>query len=225
MTTVHIGLPKGRGLEYTRRACSRMDIKLRPGLFRYEKAIGRRRLVVHILKFGDIAHLIATAALDLGVTGDEWLLETAVVRERETIPTLKGSTTSMVVDADGSRLADIPIYTARLCLLLPEAATSSGTMTLVASPYPNLARRLTTELDPRPQILPIQGTSEALVPDLADAAIDVVETGTTVRLHRLAVAVDYGVIRTCLARSRVFDVKEAWDLIADLREPLIVGAS
>jgi ATP phosphoribosyltransferase len=219
MSTVRIGLPKGRGLDYTRRACAFIDIELRPGLSRYETRWGRHRIVLHILKFSDIAGLIAMGALDLGVTGEEWLLETGMLeRAAAAVPSSAG------LDIANVRLGYVSVYLGRLCLLSPVDSTKASELGVIASPYARLARRLTADLCPRPRILAVRGTSESLVPDLADAAIDVVETGRTARLHGLRVAADYGTIATCLTRSAAFDTGPIQDLIAVLGKPELARA-
>ncbi len=195
MTALRVGLPKGRGLEYTRRACVRLNMEIDERMYRYESPAG---FVLYLLKFGDIARLLAAGTLDLGITGEEWLLEAE--DPCEPIP----------------RLTSVPIYAARLCLLQPAGARIPYRIGLVASPFPRLAARLVADLMPVPEIMSIDGTSEALVPDLADAAVDVVETGETAKRHGLAVARDYGAVGTTLANSRAFNPARAGSLIAAL---------
>ena len=195
MAATHIGLPKGRGLDYTKKMCMQIGIKLEDGLSRYE---GTSNIVIHILKFGDIAELLALGALDLGVTGDEWLLEAEGWRNP--------------ID----RLASVPIYTAQLCLLVPHDCRDVQDIKMVTSPFPRLAERLISDFKPRPEILPNRGTSEALVPDFADAAIDVVETGMTAKRHGLVPVVDYGKVEACLAHSRRFGSARAMRMVLDL---------
>ena len=91
----------------------------------------------------------------------------------------------------------------------------------MVTPYPNLARRLLSETAPDAEIMAVSGSSEALVPDIADACFDVVETGTSAMLNSLAVRRCFVNVTTHLARSEACNpavVAPVVGLLAGARE-------
>jgi ATP phosphoribosyltransferase len=180
---LRLGLPKGRVFADTRRNCAALGITLRPGVLRYRTTVADRPLTVHLLKIQDIARLLAADLLDLGVTGDEWLMENDVPRHQRSIET-------------GS-------YRARLCLLTACSDTRPlRELRSVATPYPLLARQVLADVAGQAAILPVTGSTEALVPDVADAALDVVESGASAGANELTVRAEFGAVTTHLVRSR-----------------------
>jgi ATP phosphoribosyltransferase len=208
---LRIGLPKGRGLPYSRLVASGLGIRLRPGVSRYETCRDGLRLVVMILKFRDIADLLASNSIELGVTGDEWLTDTGLLRVRSSG---RGGGGDLAEDRGGLRLLDAPIYHARVCLLASSYRPESTRFGTIATPFLNLSRVLTARHTPAPTFRTVYGTSEALVPDIADAAIDIVESGRTCALHGLSVVVDYGTVATHVVRSAAFDTGRAEEVLA-----------
>jgi len=116
------------------------------------------------MKAPDIARLLVRDLLDLGLTGDEWLMETGV--------------------HPGRRCFETRSYEAFVCLLMArDDFRPFSDIRSVVTPYPNLARSLLSDMASRSEIMAISGSSEAMVPDMADACIDVVETGTSAALN------------------------------------------
>jgi ATP phosphoribosyltransferase len=164
------------------RVCRALGVELAPGVLRYRASAGGASVGVYLLKAPDIARMLATSALDLGLTGDEWLLEHGVSRGRWCL-------------GGGS-------YVASVCLLMAEDdRLPLGWVRSVVTPYPNLARTLVGDLAPDSQIMTVIGSSEGLVPDVGDACLDVVETGSTAALNRLVVRQNFQRVTTHFARS------------------------
>jgi ATP phosphoribosyltransferase len=142
--------------------------------------------------------MLATNALDLGLTGDEWLLEHGVSRGRWC---LEGGS-----------------YVASVCLLMAEDDRRPlGWVRSVVTPYPNLALQLVGELAPDSQIMTVIGSSEGLVPDVGDACLDVVETGHTAAANGLAVRQRFQRVTThfaCSDRARPAAIASILDVIA-----------
>lgn len=127
--------------------------------------------------------MLALNVLDLGLTGDEWLMEHGVPRERWCL--------------------EMTSYTASLCLLMKDGdAREPRWLRAVVTPYPNLALRLLRDLVPDGRIVAVAGSSEGLVPDVGDACLDLVETGSTAQVNGLVVRHSFGRVTTHLARSR-----------------------
>ena len=143
-------------------------IQLRPGVLRYRTVVGDLDVSILLLKAPDVARLLRRNLLELGVAGDEWLLETGA--------------------PPAHRCFETRSYAASVCLLTAENdPRPPGRIHSVATPYPNLARQLLCGTVPDADIITVSGSTEALVPDIADACIDLVETGTSAMLNSLAV--------------------------------------
>ncbi len=179
---IKLGLPKGRMMSQSRQICSAFDVEMMPGILRYDTAVAGQRLGIYLLKAPDIARLIKENILDFGLTGDEWLLEHNISREQWSIEAGSYVASVCLLMAMGDRR---PIQSARS----------------VVTPYPNLARTLVTGLVPGSRIMKVAGSSEALVPDIGDACLDLVETGGTAALNGLVVRHTFGQVTTHIARS------------------------
>jgi ATP phosphoribosyltransferase len=88
----------------------------------------------------------------------------------------------------------------------------------VVTPYPNLARNLLRDVAPDSEIMAVSGSTEALVPGIADACLDVVETGASAALNALVVRRSFEQVTTHLVRSGECDprvVAPVVELLAD----------
>jgi len=145
--------------------------------------------------------MLKRGELDLGLTGGEWLMEHDVPR--------------------GQWCFGMSSYTATVCLLMERHDIREPRLVRsVVTPYPNLARSLLADVVPGARIVAVAGSSEGLVPDLGDACLDLVETGSTAALNGLAVRRRFGVVTTHLARSencQVEQVKPVVKLLAAAR--------
>ncbi len=122
------------------------------------------------LRAEDIPGVVASGAVDLGITGYDYVVESG----------------ARVVEE-----ADLGFGRARLVLAVPRSLEIDSVDQLpggvrIATKYVNIAARYVEERGLDAEILRISGASEAM-PSLgaADAVIDVVSTGTTLRLHGL----------------------------------------
>jgi ATP phosphoribosyltransferase len=118
----------------------------------------------------DIPSIVASGAAELGITGRDYVVESGARVEE---------------------VADLGFGRARLVVAVPR---SSGIRSLeelpdgvrVATKYVNIARKFFEKHGIAAEILRISGASEAM-PSLGacDAVVDIVSTGTTMRLHGL----------------------------------------
>jgi ATP phosphoribosyltransferase len=100
------------------------------------------------------------------------------------------------------RILESGAYRARLCLLTTVGDRRAlNDLRLVATPYPQVAARLLARIAPTADIMAITGSSEALVPDIADAALDVVETGASTAANGLRIAAEFDAVTTHLVCS------------------------
>lgn len=172
-----------------------------PGVLRYKTCVGYVTVGIYLMKAPDVARMLGQNVLDLGLTGDEWLMENDVHRERWCF--------------------EMKSYTASLCLLMKrDDARESRWIRSVVTPYPNLGRRLLRGLVPDGRIIAVAGSSEGLVPDIGDACLDLVETGGTAEANGLTVRRSFGLVTAHLARSvrsRAECVEPVVELLAEGR--------
>jgi ATP phosphoribosyltransferase len=171
-------IPKGSLEEQTLRLLEAADLKLRRGSARdYHGRITDDRIErVSLLRPQEIPRYVEEGFFDLGITGRDWVVETAA--EVETLASLayaKGGTgfvkivLAVPVDHPADRAGDLP----------------SGTR--ISTEYPNLTGRFFAELGIPVKVFPSYGATEAKVPEIVDAIVDVSETGGTLRAHGMKV--------------------------------------
>jgi ATP phosphoribosyltransferase len=187
MTTITLGLPKGRFLPNSLRVLQSMSAEIADHARRLAWLVRIRdvSLTVKLLKPPDIANLLATGEVDFGVLPDEW------IREHHAAPVEMldlGWCTSRIV------LAGDPRHFDRACRDRLRIATS----------YPNFAAECLRPLVDDLVIRHVHGSAEAFVPDLCDCVFDCVETGATLQENGLTV------LRTFLQSSvRLFAASAA----------------
>jgi ATP phosphoribosyltransferase len=160
-----LALPKGRLLEPIAALIGRSGVPL-GGVLR---TAGRQLIVeagdlrVLLLKDADVPVYVEQGVADAGIVGLDQVLER---------------------DADVLRLLRLPFGHCRLCLIARdgEAPWLQGRPLLVASKYPRLASGLAARRGRSVTVVPLSGSVElAARLGLADAVVDLVETGQTLR--------------------------------------------
>lgn len=196
---IRIGLPKGRMTPESDRFCDALGVKTRPGVLSYRTTAHGLDIAVFLMKAPDVARLLRRNMLDLGLAGDEWLLETG---------------------ADpGYRCFEARSYQASVCLLMAEGDPRPlRCIRSVVTPYPNLAQCVLSRSAPAAEIIAVRGSAEALVPGISDACMDLVETGTSAALNSLVIRESFKEVTTHLVRSEACDpltVAPIVDLLAE----------
>ena len=171
-------IPKGSLEEQTLRLLEAADLRVRRASTRdYHGRIEDDRIDrVSLLRPQEIPRYVEEGFFDLGVTGRDWVVETgADVEVLASLPYAKsGAGTVRVVLAVGvdnpaSRAEDLP----------------PGTR--ISTEYPNLTRAHFERLGIPVRVFTSYGATEAKVPEIVDAIVDVAETGSTLRAHGMKV--------------------------------------
>ena len=150
-----VGLPKGRLLQRSHDAVAALR-GVEPDL-----SVG-----AWFLRMPDIPDLVAEGLLDVGIVGDEWLVETA---------------------ADVLKVAPLCWYHVRVCALHHPGATPSAGPVRFVSEYRAITHEFATERCGENFIQrTVRGSVEHYLPDLADIAVECVETGESMRRRGLA---------------------------------------
>ncbi|MGI8695315.1 MAG: ATP phosphoribosyltransferase [Mycobacteriales bacterium] len=171
-------LPKGSLEAATLDLFTAADLAVRRGSDRdYHASIDDPRIDrVRFLRPQEIPVYVEQGLFDFGITGRDWIAET-------------GSDVESLGELQYSRATGNPV---RIVLAVPQSAGIRRVADLcdgvrVSTEYP----RLTTEFFDRAGvsavIVPSYGATEAKVPDIVDAIVDVTETGSSLRRAGLSI--------------------------------------
>jgi ATP phosphoribosyltransferase len=164
-----VALPKGRLLEPLGALAEAGGLPLGAAL----RAAGRALVVeagelrVLLLKDADVPVYVAQGVAEVGVAGLDQVLER---------------------NADVLRLMRFPFGHCRLCLIAADGLqpAEEGGGLVIASKYPRLAAELAARRGHQATVIPLAGSVElAARLGLADAVVDLVETGRTLRENGL----------------------------------------
>jgi ATP phosphoribosyltransferase len=177
--TLRLVIPKGSLEEQTLLLLEAADLGVRRGSSRdYHGRIDDDRIErVSLLRPQEIPRYVEEGFFDLGITGHDWVEETgADVDTLAELPYAKGGpghpvriVLAVPIDSPADRAADLP----------------PGTR--VSSEYPTLTRRHFEKLGLDVKVFESYGATEAKVPDIVDAIVDVSETGGTLRAHGMKI--------------------------------------
>jgi ATP phosphoribosyltransferase len=171
-------LPKGSLENATVDLFSAADLGVRRGSERdYRASIDDPRISsVMFLRPQEIPQYIEEGLFDLGITGRDWITET-------------NANVVSVGELEYSKATSNPV---RIILAVPKEHPANSGAELpdgvrVSTEFPELTRRYFDGLGVKATIVPSYGATEAKVPDIVDAIVDLTETGTSLRKHGLKI--------------------------------------
>jgi ATP phosphoribosyltransferase len=150
---------------------------------------------VRFLRPQEIPSYVEQGLFDVGITGRDWVAET-------------GSDVVSVTELEYSKATSNPV---RIVLAVPKDHPADRGDQLpdgvrVSTEYPELTRRYFDEIGVKATIVASYGATEAKVPDIVDAIVDVTETGSSLRKHGLKI------VETLLtSRTELVANTAAWD--------------
>ncbi len=171
-------LPKGSLERATLTLFEAADLPVeRPSDRAYHGTIPDHRVErVSLLRPQEIPRYVEEGFFDLGITGRDWVEETgSKVVSLAQLPYSKQTTNPIrvVLAVHGDLGVERPDQ------LQPGLRVSTE--------FPNLTRRYFAELGLPARIFPSYGATEAKVPEIVDAVVDLTETGSTLRSHGMVV--------------------------------------
>lgn len=171
-------LPKGSLEQQTLRLLEAADLPVRRGSERdYHGRIEDERIDrVSLLRPQEIPRYVEEGFFDIGITGRDWVVETgAQVEVMASLEYAKGG------------LGTVRVV---LAVARDHPATSAAELppgTRISTEYPNLTRAYFQRLGIPVRVFTSYGATEAKVPEIVDAIVDVAETGGTLRAHGMKV--------------------------------------
>ena len=172
-------LPKGSLEHQTLRLLEEADLRVRRGSDRdYHGTIDDERIDrVSLLRPQEIPLYVQDGLFDLGITGQDWIAETDADVELLTSLTYAKSGTGHGTRVVLAVPADHPASSAK------EMPTGSR----ISTEFVNLTKRYFDDLGIDVRVVWSFGATEAKVPEIVDAIVDVTETGSTLRAHGMKI--------------------------------------
>ncbi|MFP6677435.1 MAG: ATP phosphoribosyltransferase [Pirellulaceae bacterium] len=186
MNNLRIGIPsKGRLSDLIGDLLKQAGLRFRRqdrGLF---ARVGDMDVDIVFLRTDDIPVLCAEGAIDLGITGSDLVDEMA---------------------PDLTTRLSLGIGKCRLALCVPEDMPIKSTADLrgrrIATSFPNVTKRYLDGLGVEAHMVRLSGSVEIMVTlGVADAIVDLVETGSTLIANRLRIFEEIGVYETVVVQN------------------------
>jgi len=181
-----LGIPKGSLQEATIDLFARAGWKITLGARSYVPTIDDPEIECLMVRAQEMARYVETGALDAGITGHDWVVETG---------------------ADVEELAELVYAKQRLArvrwvLAVPEDSTIRDARDLegkvIATEVVSITEKYLEKFGVKARVEFSWGATEVKVPQLADAIVEVTETGSSLRANRLRV------VDTVLESATVF---------------------
>ncbi|MBE0476758.1 MAG: ATP phosphoribosyltransferase [Coriobacteriia bacterium] len=191
-----IALPKGSLEEQTMLLFAQADLQVKKSSRAYNPTIDDPRVgKVKILRPQEIPGFVAEGYFDLGISGHDWVTESgADVVEVAELPYAK--TGAGVVNMVLAVPEDAPVGSAQ------DVAPGSR----ISTEFPNITKAYFDRLGIPVEVHFSYGATEAKVPELMDALVDLTETGATLRRNGLRI------VETLMtSTTRLFASRDAWE--------------
>lgn len=191
---IKLGLPKGSlqdaTIELFRRAGYNFGVSERS----YFPSIDDDELEAMLIRAQEMARYVQDGVFDLGLTGRDWIIET-------------GADVVEVADLVYAKRSMRPV---RWVLAVPNACDVKSVKDLagkrIATEVVNIARQYLERNGVKAEVEFSWGATEAKVPDLVDAIIEVTETGSSLRANNLRI------VETVLeSTTKLIANKKAWE--------------
>jgi ATP phosphoribosyltransferase len=175
MKPLKLGLPKGSLQDATLQLLGRAGWRVTVSSRSYFPSIDDSEITCMLVRAQEMARYVETGALDAGITGRDWVLETgAEVKEVVELPYAKQSLTPV-----------------RWVLAVPENALAQTARDLegkvIATEVVNLTKKYLARHGVEARVEFSWGATEVKVPQLADAIVEITETGSSLRANRLRI--------------------------------------
>jgi len=172
-------IPKGSLEEQTLRLFEAADLRVRRGSPRdYHGTIDDERIErVSLLRPQEIPTYVQDGLFDLGITGRDWVEET-------------GAEVDVLASLDYAKSG--AGHGVRIVLAVPNEHPANSAKELpagsrISTEFLNITQRFFDGLGIAVKVVWSYGATEAKVPEIVDAIVDVTETGSTLRAHGMKI--------------------------------------
>lgn len=210
MTNLRIGVPsKGRLADLAAELLREAGLSFR----RQERSLFARcremPVDITFLRTDDIPVLCAEGALDLGITGSD------------------------LVDESGAEVnprLELGVGHCRLAICVPQDSPVESVRQLnqarVATSFPNVTRRYFEREGANVHLVELSGSVEIMISlGVADAIVDLIETGSTLAANQLRILAEIGRYETVLIQNRVLREAELADRVVRRLEGVVIARS
>jgi len=193
---LRIALPKGSLEEQTLLLFAQADLEVKKSSREYNPTVADPRVgKVKILRPQEIPLFVEAGDFDLGISGYDWVTESgADVVEVAELPYAKTGTgvVNMVLAVpDDSKIS---------------SASDIAPGSRITTEFPNVTKRYFDDLGIPVEVHFSYGATEAKVPDMMDALVDLTETGSTLRRNGLKI-----VDTVLTSTTRLLANKDSWE--------------
>jgi ATP phosphoribosyltransferase len=195
LSMINIAIPKGSLQNQTLQLFQQAGLEIRRTEREYNARINDPRVgKVKILRPQEIPSYVAKGYFDLGISGTDWVMES-------------GADVVTVAELDYGKQGPGKV---KVVLAVPETQKAESAKDVlpksrISTEYPNLTKKFFDELGIPVEVEYSYGATEAKVPELADAVVDLTETGSTLVKNGLKI------IEVILeSTSELIANKESW---------------
>jgi ATP phosphoribosyltransferase len=175
MNPLKLGLPKGSLQDATLQLLARAGWRVTVSSRSYFPTIDDSEVTCMLVRAQEMARYVETGALDAGITGRDWVLET-------------GAEVKEVAELLYAKQSLAPV---RWVLAVPENAPAQTARDLegkvIATEVVNLTKKYLARHGVQARVEFSWGATEVKVPQLADAIVEITETGSSLRANRLRI--------------------------------------
>lgn len=208
MNKLRIGLPsKGRLAEQAEELLRQAGLHFRRQPRSLFALVGELPVEVTFLRTEDIPVLCAEGAIDMGITGSDLVAESA---------------------ADVVTRMALGIGKCRLAICVPEDSPLEQPSALhgcrVATSFPRVTDQFLRALSCEVHLVPLSGSVEIMIGlGVADAIVDLVETGSTLAANQLRILDEIGRYETVLIQNRQPRDPETADRVVRRLEGVVIA--
>src|SRR6267143_374089 len=191
MSTLRLGIPKGSLQDATVQLFAKAGWRISVNTRSYFPGIDDPEIECMLVRAQEMARYVETGALDAGITGRDWVFET-------------GADVAEIGELLYSKQSLAPV---RWVLAVPEDGAIQSVKDLegkvIATEVVNLTTKYLARHNVSARVEFSWGATEVKVPQLADAIVEVTETGSSLRANRLRI------VDTVLESATVFIMNRA----------------
>jgi ATP phosphoribosyltransferase len=197
MSTLRLGIPKGSLQDATVQLFAKAGWRISVNSRSYFPGIDDPEIECMLVRAQEMARYVETGALDAGITGRDWVSETG---------------------ADVAEIGELlyskqSLAAVRWVLAVPEDGSIQSVRDLegkvIATEVVNLTKKYLARHNVNARVEFSWGATEVKVPQLADAIVEVTETGSSLRANRLRIVDTVLESRTVFIANRG-SVSDSW---------------